>query len=415
MTTTTASRDGFGRYALRCAWTALSLGLGLSPLVLLLTHLPGMSVGACVIALCGLAAGLAGALLPGRFRPLCIAAGVAVSAAIAVWRLLVSAQIAYAGLGAIGIACALLVPILRENGLPSTLAMGLAALHALMPLLARLAGVTLPLFLFASAYLVVFLINVNDQSLRAQCSSHQQRPAQSMRIGNRVLTVVLFGLCLIISQFDTLRRAFETLVQTVLLLIIRILSRLIPQPVESAGGGGGAGDMDFGGLAQGETALIWKILERVGVVITVIAVIALIIWLSGRIFKLLKAVWGHIRAFLNRYAQSLRTDYTDQTEDLSGWGEIGQSLRDKASGWAARLRPIHWDALDNRARVRAAYTAVLRREKKPDASRTARETLLSGASTGKSDAAQLCGSYERARYSDHPITDAEAENARRAL
>ena len=208
MTTTTASRDGFGRYALLCAWTALSLGLGLSPLVLLLTHLPGMSVGACVIALCGLAAGLAGALLPGRFRPLCIAAGVAVSAAMAVWRLLVSAQIADAGLGAIGIACALLMPILRENGLPSTLAMGLAALHALMPLLARLAGVTLPLFLFASAYLVVFLINVNDQSLRAQCSSHQQRPAQSMRIGNRVLTVVLFGLCLIISQFDTLRRAF---------------------------------------------------------------------------------------------------------------------------------------------------------------------------------------------------------------
>ena len=105
---------------------------------------------------------------------------------------------------------------------------------------------------------------------------------------------------------------------------------------------------------------------------------------------------------------------------LATSGELSVSLAVADKAGKATLLTFDDDDFEEsieeaRARVRAAYTAVLRREKKPDASRTARETLLSGASTGKSDAAQLCGSYERARYSDHPITDAEAENARRAL
>ena len=143
--------------------------------------------------------------------------------------------------------------------------------------------------------------------------------------------------------------------------------------------------------------------------------VALALWLLRRMYALLKAVFGHVRQWLARYAHALRDDYVDQTEDLSGWGELGKALRQKAGRAAARLRPVPWNALDNRERVRAAYAAVLRREKAPDAARTARETLLTGARAGQSDAAQLCQSYERARYSEHPITDAEAENARRAL
>lgn len=409
-------REGLGRYALRCALTALSLALGASPLALLLVYLPGMSVSALVIALSGLLFGFAAALLPGRARLGCAIPGALFSFALGMLGMLRTNLAPCVGLGLLGSAFALSLPLLRDGGLPSTFALVLAVLHAFMPLGARLAGIeSLPLFPLACAYLIVFLLNTNAQSLRAQCSSHQQRPAQSMRTGNTLLTIVLFLLCVLVSQFSALREAFETAVQQLLHWIVRFFSALIPDPVDATGGGGGSADLDMSGLGQGETAAIWKILEYVGYAIAFVAVVALCIWLCTRIYKLLRAVAGHIRAFMSRYAQSLKADYVDQTEDLSGWGEIGQTLRDRANSWSARLKPIRWESLDNRARIRAAYTAVLRREKKPDSSRTARETLLSGANTGKSDASQLCQSYERARYSDHPITDAEAENARRAL
>lgn len=417
MTTKPSPLNGFGRYALECVWTALSLALGVSPLILLLTHLPEMSAAYAYIPLAGLTLGLAGALLPSRVRLLCAMLGAAASLALGALAMLSTGLIACIGLGIVGAACALVLPTFRNGGLPSTFSMVLAVLHALMPLGARLAGAASPpLFPFACAYLIVFLINTNSQSLRAQCSSHQQRPAQSMRLGNTVLTVVLFALCLLVSQFGALREAFETLAQDIVVLILRIIAALVPDQAEVSGGeGGGVGGSELGGLPAGETAAIWIMLERVGFVIAIIAIIALVVWLATRIYKLAKIVARYIREIMGRYAQSLKADYVDQTEDLSGWGEIGKTLQDKASGWAARLKPIHWESLDNRERIRAAYTAVLRREKKPDASRTARETLLSGANTGKCDAQALCDSYERARYSEHPITDAEAENARRAL
>lgn len=417
MTTPTGSRNVFVTRVLRCAWTTLTCLLGVSPLAMLFLYLPGMSVGAIVIALPGLICGFAAMLSPAALRLILALSGAAASLCAGIMTQLSTGLLAFVGVGALGALISLVLPVLREEGIPPAVGLGLAILHAFMPLGVRLAEVATdpPLFPFACAFLIVYLVNTNAQSLQSQCSSHQQRPAQSMRMGNVALTLLLFLLVLLISQFAVLREGFETLMQQLVLLILYLISKLAPGGSDAGGGGGGGADMDLSGLGTKETAEIWKYLEYAGIVVAIIAFLALFIWLMVRIFKLLKVIWGHIRAFMNRYARSLKTDYVDQTEDLSGWGELGKSLRDQVGRAAARFKPIHWESLDNRERIRAAYTAVLRREKKPDFTRTARETLLSGASTGKSDANALCDSYERARYSDHDITDSEAENAKRAL
>lgn len=417
MTTNPSSRNVFVACVLRCLWTTLVLTLGAAPLALLFAYLPGMPNAAAFLPLIGVAFGFIGAIVPGKLRLLFALSGAVASIALGATAMLSTQLYPYIGLGILSALLSLTLPVLREDGMPTTLGMALTVVQALMPLVVKIVGTVgnPPLLLISSFYLIVYLINTNMQSLQAQCSSHQQRPAQSMRLGNLLLTIVLFLLVLLISQFALLRDAFESFMQSLILLILYLISKLVPGNSDAGGGGGGGADMDLSGLGTKETAEFWKYLEYIGIVVAVVAVIALLIWFSIRVYKLLKVVWGHIRAFMNRYAQSLKTDYVDQTEDLSGWGEIGKSLRDQLGRAAARFKPIHWESLDNRERIRAAYTAVLRREKQPDLARTARETLLSGANTGKSDVQTLCDSYERARYSEHPITDAEAENAKRAL
>lgn len=417
MTTNPSSRNVFVACVLRCLWTTLTLTLGAAPLALLFAYLPGMPNVAAFLPLIGVLFGFVGAIVPGKLRLLFALSGAGASIALGVTSMLSTQLYPYIGLGILGALLALTLPVLREDGMPTTLGMALTVIHALMPLVVKVAGAVgnPPLLLVSSFYLIVYLVNTNMQSLQAQCSSHQQRPAQSMRLGNLVLTIVLFLLVLLISQFALLRDAFKSFMQSLILLILYLISKLAPGNSDAGGGGGGGSGMDLSGLGTKETSEFWKYLEYIGIVVAIVAILALLIWFSIRVYKLLKVVWGHIRAFMNRYAQSLKTDYVDQTEDLSGWGEIGKSLRDQLGRAAARFKPIHWESLDNRERIRAAYTAVLRREKQPDLARTARETLLAGANTGKSDAQALCDSYERARYSEHPITDAEAENAKRAL
>ena len=91
-------------------------------------------------------------------------------------------------------------------------------------------------------------------------------------------------------------------------------------------------------------------------------------------------------------------DYVDEIEDVREKRERTGSRRRSRRGGSA--------VTDPRARIRMRYRGFIVRQRAWDPGMTARETL------SDADAAEL---YERARYSPHPVTDAEAERFAQAL
>ena len=82
----------------------------------------------------------------------------------------------------------------------------------------------------------------------------------------------------LIAQFRTLRDAFTRAVSTVVLWILDLFARLVPESVAPSGAGGGGGDLGLGALEQAETALFWVVLERVAFGVAVLGMVALALW-----------------------------------------------------------------------------------------------------------------------------------------
>lgn len=289
--------------------------------------------------------------------------------------------------------------------------------HCLCGLLTRmeaLAPAAPAVFGLSCFYFILFAFYLNRSNLLESCAAHGQRPTRPMLLGNALMCGGFLLAAFALSQFDALRRAATSALRAAGRLLARLWALLAPKGEVIAGEGGFSG---FGplGEAAGEIAPIWAILERIAWGLLIVAAAVLLVLLFKRLPRLLRALRGRVRALLARYFGALSADYEDQAESLGGWGEWRREIAQKARFAPRPEASASWARLNNRQRVRAAYARLRTRADLPP-SATAREAIEGGAlPLGRADGGLLADSYDRARYSEHPISDQEAENARRAL
>ena len=157
------------------------------------------------------------------------------------------------------------------------------------------------------------------------------------------------------------------------------------------------GSMDMSGLAEAsaEPNLLAVILEKAALVLAGVAAAELVALAARFLYRRLKKLAKYLLELMRRYAAASGEDYEDEITDTREEG------RERHLPLRALRR--HLDLRDDRSlspaqRIRRRYARLRMHHPDWQDSRTARETL-------SGDAARL---YERARYSEHPVTDEEA-------
>ena len=278
-------------------------------------------------------------------------------------------------------AAQVLVNIGRKNG-------------ALPTLLQAAPGLTVCLL----SFLLLAMLSLNRASVGEAGMGRHATP-RSMRLKNVALTAGFLALGALIACIPGVVRALQGLWAWIKGLLRRAAMWLMSLgtgtgPVESGGGGDG-GMPDLAALGEaGEGSPILMQLERVLVVLSLIAAAVgaafAVKFLAGRIRRLVR----YLRDRMRQYAAAAGEDYVDEVTDTREGGE--------ASGTPllGRLRLNLGDdrRLPPGLRIRRRYLRLRLRHGNWHASQTARETLPDAA-------ARL---YERARYSDHAVTEEEA-------
>ncbi|MBR6186608.1 MAG: DUF4129 domain-containing protein [Clostridia bacterium] len=265
-------------------------------------------------------------------------------------------------------------------------------------------------------YIFLLLICFNRTGLRSGMHGAAKAPA-ALRARNGILTAGLFLIALAASLWGRLAQWADAAWRAILRLILTIVDAIMSLFPESSGGAGdGGGSMSFGELAQeGETSPLAAFLEKVLMVMTAVIAVLLAVFvirfLGKRLIQLVKRIKERLRAYSALSAE----DYVDEAESTLNWEEKTKSLREKIGKSLARTpRPTPWEQLDGRQRVRRLYQQYLK--KRPEMKgKTAREALAQDGAIDQKQAAVFSGLYEKARYSDHDISAAAADELRRSV
>lgn len=255
------------------------------------------------------------------------------------------------------------------------------------------------------AFFPCLLLVINQRQLRDQVQMQRTGRPRGMLPANLLLTAGVIALAFVLANIRTLWAWLEAAVQWVVRAVAALLALLSSQeetvtaaPMEDSG--------MLGGLPQGETSLIWKILEVVAGIALALGAAALLVVIARRLPGWLRKLNAYLRALLHGYLDRLDGEdrgYVDETVSLP------QERLHKSARRRPRL-PRHWEALPPARQVRLAV-GWLRRVREAAPSETARESLTPLAEDSPL-ALPLAQSYDRARYSDHPVTEAEAAQAR---
>ena len=264
---------------------------------------------------------------------------------------------------------------------------------------------TLPLTIAFLIFGALAMMALNRASLNSAVNGRSSVP-KAMRWKNRVLTVGMMAIVLLVASLPAviraLTRAWEWIKYGILKLILFILS-LFPQ--QSTEGGGQGGGMDLSGLG-GETreeSLLSRIITYVLLALAILILIALVAIALRIVWRKLKELAKFFWARLNAYMASSSEDYVDEIADTRDDAEHERLLRRRKKKQLRRR--VDESTLNPQQRIRYRYLQMWLKHPEWTPERTARENL-----TG--DAAQL---YERARYSSHEVTEHDADAFARTL
>lgn len=256
----------------------------------------------------------------------------------------------------------------------------------------------LPVFLSFLIYLVFSLMMQNRISLLGAMPDAAGVPL-SIRRRNKILVWITLSLTLLLSLIPAFAKALQWLwvkVKEIVIAFVRWLMSLTKSDMP-VGGGGETGDAGMPLMEAGEPSLFAMIMEKIMLVVAGTLAILLTVWVLRFLWKKLKklAVWLMQR--LRSYAQSASEDYVDELEDTRSQGEERFAF---ARDWFKKhLSERDLKGLPPREQIRKRYGILRRRHPEWTDSQTARDTLNEAP-------AEL---YERARYSSHEITEADAE------
>jgi len=246
-------------------------------------------------------------------------------------------------------------------------------------------------------YIVLFLLSMNRISLDNATLARHRLPA-GMRSLNTALTLLFVALSLMLALMPAIIRGITTLWHFLADTLARILGFLLSFLPETPDTGYGApGDMQGMIPSLGEAAepsALAILMEKIAYAVSMVILIGGGAFLLYLLARLLMRLARRLAARLREYTAAASAEYEDEITDTR---EDGAQRETRFLRRASRRTAQH-DGTPA-GRIRFTYARLMRRHPKWTQSSTARENL-------PEDAAAL---YERARYSEHPVTSEDAD------
>jgi len=362
-------------------------------------------------------------LLPGRWRmvfSLLLSAGIFASGMLLPWEEEITVLLA-------PIVCGVLVQLTlpmagwsEEPKIHPVAAFSGVAAHGMMQLMQiaaqnsgdpeRYAGILPVVWIDFVVFCALLLVTLNRHSLRDATLGGRRAPA-AMRRKNMLLSGGLLAVTLLIgcmpAVIDALTKLYSSVVNGAVWLFMTIL-RLFHGSGSDGSGGGGGGEMDLAGLLGGPEPPnpFMKIMEKVAIVLALAGAAALLIvalyFLGKKIWRLVKKLWIQ----LSRYVAAASEDYQDEVVDTREKGEVLRAFVRQLRPKRDPLKKVDESKLSPVERIRYRYLKLWLNHPYWSEGATARENLTDAA------AADL---YDRARYSDHPVTAGDADEFARRV
>lgn len=270
----------------------------------------------------------------------------------------------------------------------------------------------------AAAFAFLFVLTLNRVNLRASTHGMQKAP-RTVANRNLLLTIALFAGGLLIALWRTLARALDQVLAALkrgVLAVFRFLLSLFPQDGSVSSESGGMAAPDLGEMAGGaETSAFAKLMERIFIVVAYVLIAAAACFILWFLYRKLKVLVKKLLARLRRYAAAASEDYEDEAESTLNIDEKARALGDRLRrALRPRAKAAPWETLDGGARVRRLYRRFAKVQN-ASAGETAREALAQPAAFSSATAAAFADLYDKARYSDHPIPESQADALRQTL
>lgn len=253
--------------------------------------------------------------------------------------------------------------------------------------------IMLSLFGFA----LLTMLSMNRNGLNVASGKRQNVPAVMQR-KNALLTIAMFTLALLAALLPSVMSGMSEVLKQGILWLIRLIERLLPEvpPAKLDDGiGSSEGPGQVGAGVDGGLTLN-PIVEKIALFVGSVLSLLMLLFLLYQIFKFLRCGLQKLVAGLEKFSASVGEDYIDEVTDTR---EDLTAEKLEKRGAAHRLAFLEPRNLPPDERIRFRYRRLLRRHPEWDAGSTARETLPGN----------LAALYERARYSPHPISEADAD------
>lgn len=247
------------------------------------------------------------------------------------------------------------------------------------------------------AYLLLLFLSLNRISLDNATMARCRLPA-SMRRTNTLLSLAFLAAAVLLAALPWFVRLMKTACSLALhavRAVFSLLARLLPDAPGVSGGFGGAMPPQLiPAAAAEESSFLALLLDRLMVAVTYLILIVGTLLILRFLLRLFLRVLRAAAARLARYGAAVSEDYTDEITDTREDGvrsfSFSSQVRRRFSSAPAPGEPG--------AHIRWRYARLLIKNSRWSGSATARENL-------PEEAAAL---YERARYSDLPVSAEDA-------
>jgi len=247
-------------------------------------------------------------------------------------------------------------------------------------------------------YLLLLLLSFSRISLNNATLSRYRLPGVISRVCT-TLTVCFLALALALSSLPAVisgvYAAFHLLRRGIIQILLFLINLL---PVHSADGfQGGTAPMfpAVSGVITQEPSLIFAVLEKAAEILTFIVLITGSLLLVRLLIRLFLRLARHLLSRLQHYAAAASEEYEDEITDTR------QEETDRSINLLRRrfMRRSFSYPDTPAGEIRRSYARLMRSHSEWKTGSTARENLPDAAAS----------LYEHARYSDHPVTQQDAD------
>lgn len=267
------------------------------------------------------------------------------------------------------------------------------------------------------AFLMLSALVLNDSSLESGGAYRTKLP-KSIRRRNRVMVIGLALVVLIVAFFDDIRLWVRHAGKSVLLAIGRAIAWFGSlwdrgdytgeMPVEA-----NSDDMGIF-FTGGEASPFWLFMEKVLIVVAVLVAAVLLFFIIKKLRRLIVNAFRALMARLGKLNEAISEDYVDERESLLKLDDIKENVGKRMR----RLRKMfqrekRYEQLDARERVRYIVRSLYKKSGDASLSTKTVSEALPRIPTGGADPGALAELYDRARYSDKPISTDAADGMRR--